>query len=151
MQKAYKLHLLANLLQIYRISSANLYQGWQNQTWKFQVCSSFIWYMQILYMQILYIPNDCSATGHAPFLVWDGIQATNGEPWPQNCFKRCFTCSVVDFWGFLSIIPSVAHMVRPHPDYWTPSTVSKQKFDYSFPYLLGLEDQFSATKDTICI
>ena len=24
---------------------------------------------------------------------------------------------------------------------------SKQKFDYSFVYLLGLEDQFSATKD----
>ena len=27
--------------------------------------------------------------------------------------------------------------------------VSKQMFDYSFPYLLGLEDQFSATEDTV--
>ena len=26
-------------------------------------------------------------------------------------------------------------------------TVSKQKFDYRFLYLLGLEDQFSASKD----
>ena len=26
--------------------------------------------------------------------------------------------------------------------------MSKQKFDYSFLYLLGLEDQFSAAKDT---
>ena len=27
--------------------------------------------------------------------------------------------------------------------------LSKQKFDYSFPYLLGLEDQFSAMEDGI--
>ena len=36
-------------------------------------------------------------------------------------------------------------VVRPHPDYWTCATVSKQNFDYSFFYSLGLEDQFSAT------
>ena len=29
------------------------------------------------------------------------------------------------------------------------ATVSKQKFDYSFLYLLGLEDQFSATKNVV--
>ena len=28
-------------------------------------------------------------------------------------------------------------------------TVSKQRFDYSFPILLGLEDQFSATEDVV--
>ena len=27
----------------------------------------------IVCMRILYVPNDCSATGHLPFLVWDGI------------------------------------------------------------------------------
>ena len=29
------------------------------------------------------------------------------------------------------------------------ATVSKQKFDYSFLYLIGFEDQFSATEDTV--
>ena len=37
-------------------------------------------------MQILYLPNDCSTTGHLPFLVFGDVQATNGELWPRNCF-----------------------------------------------------------------
>ena len=32
---------------------------------------------------------------------------------------------------------------------WLKPTVSKQKFDCSFLYLLGLEDQFSATEDAV--
>ena len=32
----------------------------------------------------MYVPNDCSATGHLPFLVWGGVQATTGELRPQN-------------------------------------------------------------------
>ena len=32
-------------------------------------------------------------------------------------------------------------LVKPHLNYWMRATVSKQKFDYSFLYLLGLEDQ----------
>ena len=39
--------------------------------------------------------------------------------------------------------------VQPHPDYGTRGTVRKQEFDYSFLYLLGLEDQFSATQDAV--
>ena len=43
--------------------------------------------------------------------------------------------AVVDFWGFCSIISGVAHIVRPHLDYCTCATVSKQKFNIVF-YLL---------------
>ena len=43
----------------------------------------------------------------------------------------------------------MAHIVRPHPDNWTHAIVRKQKFDYSFLNLLGLEDQFSATEDVV--
>ena len=40
-------------------------------------------------------------------------------------------------------------MVKPHPEYRTHATASKQKFNYSFLYLLGLENQFSARKDAV--
>ena len=43
---------------------------------------------------------------------------------PQNCLQRCLAFSVFDFWGFCSIIPSVARIARPHLDYWTCATVS---------------------------
>ena len=33
-----------------------------------------------------FIPNDSSAQGHVPFLVWDGVRANNGELWPKD---RC--------------------------------------------------------------
>ena len=34
--------------------------------------------------------------------------------------------------------PGMACIIRPHLDYWTHATMSKQKFDYSFPYLFDL-------------
>ena len=72
-----------------------------------------------------------------------------GELPPQNCLQRHLACLVVDFWGFCSIISGVACIVRLHPDYQMRATVSKQKFSYSVLYILGLEDQFSATKDVV--
>ena len=39
-------------------------------------------------MQILYIPDNCSTTGHLPFLVWDGVQAMIGKLQPPNCLQR---------------------------------------------------------------
>ena len=56
-------------------------------------------YAKIIWcMQILYIPNNCSVSGHFPFLVWDGIQATTGELWLQNVPQQakcaCLTTSV---------------------------------------------------------
>ena len=77
---------------------------------------------------ILYVPNDCSMTRHLPFLVWGGVWATTGELQPQNCFQKCLMCLIVDFWGLCSIIPGLACIVRPHPDYWMCATPSKQKF-----------------------
>ena len=62
----------------------------------------------------------------------------------ETVFKDAF----IDFWGFCHTFRAW-HVVRSHPDYWTHATVSKQKFNYSFLYLLGLEDQFSATIDTL--
>ena len=73
-------------------------------------------------MQILCIPNNCSATGHLPFLVWGGAWFTTGGLRPKNCFQGRFMFSVFDFWGFCSIILTVAHIVRPHLDYWIPAT-----------------------------
>ena len=58
-------------------------------------------------MQIIRTPNDWSATGHLSFLVWSGIQGMTGELLPQNYLQLCLACSVVDFWGFCSIIPGV--------------------------------------------
>ena len=111
-------------------------------------------------MQILYIPNDCSATEHLPFPVWGGVQATSGELRPRNGPPVCKALVFVDFCGFCLRIPGVARIVRPHPHYRTSVfysvgqvclqiTVSRQKFDYSFLYLLALEDQFNATEDAV--
>ena len=68
-------------------------------------------------MRILYLPNDCSTTGHLPFLVWGGVQATTGELWPRNSPPVCKTLVFVDFCGFCLRIPGVAHIVRPRLDY----------------------------------
>ena len=51
----------------------------------------------IVCMQILHIPNDCSATGHLPFLGWGGVLATTGMLWPQNCLQRHLVRSFIDF------------------------------------------------------
>ena len=42
-------------------------------------------------MWIFHIPNDCSATGNPPFLVWGGVRATTGagELWPRNYRLLC--------------------------------------------------------------
>ena len=69
-------------------------------------------------MQILYIQNNCPATEHL-FLVWDGVRATTGELRPRNGPRVCKTSVFVDFWGFCLRNPSLARIVRPHPDYWT--------------------------------
>ena len=107
---------------IHSINSANLSQSWENQTWKFELCllfsSSFITHNSrtIQCMQILYIPNDFSATGHFPFLVWCGVRAMTGGWWPQNCLQRHSGFLFCNFLDFCSRIPGVAHIVRPHPD-----------------------------------
>ena len=86
---------------------------------------------------ILYISNDSSATWHLPFLVWDSIQATTGELWPRNCLQSHFAPLVVDFWGFRSIIPGVAHIVKPHPDYWPLNWNNDGPIDAVFHQNLG--------------
>ena len=84
---------------------------------------------------------------------FSGLRWRTSYNWRATAMKlypKTFTvCSVVNFWGFCSNISGVARIVRPHPDNWTRSTVSKQKFNYSFLYLFGIEDQFSATEDTV--
>ena len=70
---------------------------------------------------------------------FSGLEQCKSYDWqlrPRNGIQKCFTCQVIDFWGFCSIILDVAHTVEPLPDNWTCATVSKQKFDYSFLYLL---------------
>ena len=47
--------------------------------------------------------NNCSATGHLPFVVWGGIRATTGELWPRNCLQGHLAFSFADFWGFSSL------------------------------------------------
>ena len=127
MQNAYKLHpltiLLLNLL--YKLPLTFIKYE-KTICKKFQFSSYFLSFFfsfsnklnlkTIVCMWILQIPNDCSATGHLSFLVWGTIRATTGKLRPQNGLKRCLACSVVNFWGFCSIILSMAHIVRPHPD-----------------------------------
>ena len=69
----------------------------------------------ILCMRILYIPNDCSTTGHLPFLVRGGVRATTGKLRQRNGPPVCKTLAFVDF---CLRIPGVARIVRPQPDYW---------------------------------
>ena len=78
--------------------------------------------------------------------------------WQATAKKTvCKTFIFVDFCGFCLSIPGVARtcITRPQLYYWTrafyrvrwvcwQTNVSKQKFDYSFLYLLALEDQFNA-------
>ena len=148
MQKAYKLHSLA----IYSISSANLYQGREKQTQKLLFCSSsfFSFFDQhnsktTWCMRILYIPSKWFASGN--FLCfWFRVVY---EQWLASNGLRHLACSVVNFWGFYSIILGLVRIIRQHPDYWTRGTV--QKFDYSFLYLLFLEDQYSANENTVVV
>ena len=59
-------------------------------------------------MQILYIPNDCSTTGHLPFLFWGDVRATTKKLSPRMQDARVRRL----LWLFLRI-PGVAHIVRP--------------------------------------
>ena len=68
-------------------------------------------------MRILYILNDCSSTGHVPFLVWGGVRGTTGKLQPQNCLQKCIMFSLRHFWGFCSIILAAARIIRSHMDY----------------------------------
>ena len=63
------------------------------------------------------VPNDCSTTGHLPFLVWDGVRAPTGKLRSRNNPPVCKMLVFIDFCGFCLRIPGVAHIVRPHLDY----------------------------------
>ena len=91
------------------------------------------------------------------FLFWfrAAYETTTGELRPRNGPLVCKMLAFVGFSDFCLRIPGVAHIVRPHPDYWTHALhcvtsllagncQTKQKLDYSFLYLHDLEDQFSA-------
>ena len=67
-------------------------------------------------MRILYIPNDCSANGDLPFLVWGGVQATTGKLRQQNGNPVCKMLSFQHFFGFRVCVLAMAQIVRPHPD-----------------------------------
>ena len=81
-------------------------------------------------MRILHIPNNCSATGHLLFLGWGGIRATTGN------------------YDLKTVSKNALHALKLGHTRTDP-TVSKQKFDYSFLCLLGLEDQIGTTEDIV--
>ena len=67
----------------------------------------------LLCMQILYMQNDCSATGHLPFLVCGGIwamglQAIQTQNGPTSVLKMfsfwCFFSFCLDILGLASIV-----------------------------------------------
>ena len=143
-RNTYELHPLAILLLIYSIGSTNLYLGWKTKREYFSFVHFLSFFNErnsktIWCKQIIYIPNNCSATGHLPFLVWGGVQTTTGELRPQNWLWRHFTCLVVYFWGFCSIIPGVACINRPHPDYWTRATWVSRSSTIVFSIYLALK------------
>ena len=81
--------------------------------------------------------------GNLPFLIRNGIRDTTGSYSPESVsyfHQGRFVCLVVDFWGFRSSSPGMAYIREE---------LSEQDFDYSFFYLQGLEDQFSATEDAV--
>ena len=179
--KANKCKMLINYIHDFSIAkSANLYQILENHVWKFRFCSSFFFLSfflsffflsssfdklnskTVVCMWVLNIPNGWSATVHLPFLVLGGVRATTGELRPQNCSQRCFACSIidfwgVDFWGFSSIIPDVAHIVRPHPDYWNErmqlwvSRSSTIHVHVGFSIYLALKNSSVHLKTLLCI
>ena len=75
--------------------------GRENQTCK---CLFVHFLSSLLYI----IPNNCSTTGHLPFLVWGGIRVTTGELRPRNGPPVSKTLIFVDFCGFCLCIPGVA-------------------------------------------
>ena len=104
------------------------------------------------------ILNDCSATESIlPFLVCTSYD------WRATAKKRSPAVQdelFVDFWGFCHVI-RVWHVWSGHT--WTiervcyrcatslaKATASKQKLDYSFLYLLDVEDHLSAT-EALCV
>ena len=99
-KKAYKLvgYFIAK-----SISSANLGQHPEIQMWRFQFCSSFIFFLSPisitpkLYGVCKYYTYQTTPLLRVIFLFWFGgsIWATAGELQPQNCFQRRFACLVV--------------------------------------------------------
>ena len=92
-------------------------------------------------------------------LFWFGVAyelwlASYSVETVSNCLQKHITFSFVDFWGFSSHILGVECIVRSHTDYWMRAlkepTVSKQKFNYSFLYLLGLRKPTLCTRRRRC-
>ena len=104
---------------IHSISSANVSQGWENETWKFLILfvfPFFLWMHSLKTrrcMRILYVPNNFSTREHVPFLVWASVWAMTDELWPGNCLQRRIAFSFVHFRGFCSGILSRACIVSP--------------------------------------
>ena len=142
--------------------SVSLYHAWEtkHENFNFVHLLSFLFiknnWNTILCMRILNIPNNCSADEAHSYL----FELHESYYWQVVAKKlplRLFTCLVVNFWGFSSSTPDVACIVRPHPDIWMcvlqaamsqlATNIIKQKLDYSFLYLLGLQDQSNATEE----
>ena len=97
-------------------------------------------------IHVVYIPNDLSTTQRLPFLVWGGIRTMSGKLQLQTVSKDA-TCSLQQLLGLLFTHSRCGTYSQAETSLLP--TVSKHKFDYSFLYLFSLQDQFSATKDSV--
>ena len=126
---------------IHSVNFDNFSQGWENQTWKFQFCSSFFLLLlspscisQKLYGVCKYYTHWMTALLLGiliPFLVWSCIWATNGKlhTCTRDCLQRHITFSSdTSGQGFSSRILGTARIVRAHPDYWTCCITGYDKF-----------------------
>ena len=65
----------------------------------------------------VHMPNDCTTTGHLPFLVKGVVRAMTGELRQRYSPLLCKTLVFVDFCGFCLCVPDVARVVKPYPEY----------------------------------
>ena len=123
-------------------SGLNKIEKIKHENFNFVHLPSLISITQKLYGAYEYYTYQMTALLPGIFLFWVGVShewATASKPSSRT--PRSLACRLLGL--LLTYFRSGMYSQA------IPWLLNKQKFDYSFHYLLGLEDQFSATEDTV--
>ena len=155
----------ANSTQTFPLTSIRL-EKTKHKNFDFVHLLSFFLFIKynwkpLLCMRILNIPNDCSADKDHSYLFSASCERLLASYGLKTASKtlRMLGRRLLEFLFTYSGLGTYSQATPRLPNVCVTGcdelhvasnqqwVFSKQRFDYSFLYLLGLEDQFSATKD----